>query len=122
MTASELNALRQYQKGALDQLSATLLKKSEFIKGAYQKELTEPLMKKLQIEEEHINKCLEYIEQTEKFIKEMEMALVVKQKTIAFFYSEQKEYQGKYFEFVDKLVEESIKPSIQVLYGSPRKD
>jgi hypothetical protein len=122
MTASELNVLRQYQKGALDQLSATLLKKSEFIKGAYQKELTEALMKKLQIEEDHINKCLEYIEKTEKLFKEMESALLVKQKVIAHFYSEEKEYVSKYYDFVDKLVEESIKPSIEILYGSPRKD
>lgn len=122
MNASELNAMRQYQKGYLDQLSDTLLKKSEFIKAQYQKELTEPLFKRIQIEEEHVNKCLEYIEHTEKLIKEMETALQVKQKAINLFYSEQKEYQGKYYDIMDKLVGETIKPSIKVLYGSDTKD
>lgn len=118
MKASELNAKREHQKTAYGRLYDTLLKKSEFIRVQYQKELTEPIMKRLKHEEEHIKICMEYIEQSESLILELQKSLQVKQMALNHFYSERKEYQDKYYDLVDKMVEESVKPELNILYGS----
>lgn len=101
----DLTVLKLHAQGSLDQLYATLTKKSEFISSRYNRELTEPLMKKLKIEEEHINICLEYIENVDNLIKAYDKELACKTMLLDFFKKESMQYMDQYYNSLDTNAE-----------------
>ncbi len=103
--SKELEAIKEYHKGALNSLYASLSKKSDIIQAMYLKELTEPVMKKLKHEEEHIRICLEYVEIVDKLIKDMDKALVCKNMLLEFFKKESLDYMDQFYNSVDSNAE-----------------
>lgn len=101
----DTNVLKLHTQGSLDRLYETLTKKSTFISSKYNGELTEAVMKKLKHEEEHIKTCLEFIENVDKLIKELDKELACKTMVLDFFKKEAKEYMDKYFDSVDAKAE-----------------
>ena len=101
----ETEALKEHHKGALNNLYASLSKKSDIIQSMYLKELTEPVMKKLKHEEEHIRICLEYVENVDKLLKALDKELVCKMMLLEFFKKESLDYMDQFYNSVDSNAE-----------------
>lgn len=108
----KLEVLKEALMVQKESVEAGLASKAKFVKSQYEKDLTEPVFKRVKIEEEHIRQCLGLLQTLEDLVEcfenelQLERTRLQKSKELNTMYvNDLNDYRNKYYTIVLQLNE-----------------